>query len=69
MSANTAGNPEAVMIGSAEAAKMAGMGINQFRREVKAGNIPAIWLGNRIRVPREKFLKFLNGELDMKKAS
>lgn len=45
-----------------EAAAMIPMGINQFRAAVRAGQIPAVKLGTKIRIPRKKFLAFINGE-------
>lgn len=45
-----------------EAAPMLGMGINQFRAAVRRGEIPAVQIGTKIRIPRRRFLAFIEGE-------
>lgn len=47
---------------SEEAAQMLDMGINQFRAAVRRGEIPAVQIGRKIRIPRRKFLAFINGD-------
>ncbi|MGO1263826.1 helix-turn-helix domain-containing protein [Brevibacterium aurantiacum] len=53
---------EPLTLSSQEAAAMIPMGINQFRTAVKQGEIPSVRLGTKIRIPRERFLAFINGE-------
>lgn len=53
---------EPLTLSAAEAAAMIPMGIRQFRDAVRRGEIPAVKLGTKIRVPRKKFLAFINGE-------
>lgn len=53
---------EPLTLSVAEAAPMVPMGVNQFREAVKRGDIPSVRLGRKIRIPRKKFLAFINGE-------
>ena len=46
-----------------EAAKIARKGNNFVYWAVRDGLIPAIRLGKSIRIPRDKYLAFLNGEV------
>ncbi|MCZ9884058.1 helix-turn-helix domain-containing protein [Arthrobacter sp. B2a2-09] len=45
-----------------EAAPMVPMGINQFYAAVREGVVPSLRIGNSIRIPRKKFIAWLNGE-------
>lgn len=53
---------EPLTYSAAEAAAMIPMGIRQFREAVSRGEVPAVKLGNKIRIPRKRFLAFINGE-------
>lgn len=53
---------EPLTLSSQEAAAMIPMGINQFRAAVRRGEIPHVKLGTKIRIPRRRFLDFINGE-------
>ena len=57
-------NPEALptLLKVAEAAKIARKGSNFIYFGVRDGVIPAVKLGKSIRIPRDRFLAFLNGE-------
>ena len=57
-------NPEPLprTLTPAEAAALIPMGINQFYRAVSAGTIPSLRIGRSIRIPRRKFLAWLDGE-------
>lgn len=59
---NVTPQPEPLTITPAEAAPMVPMGINQLYAAIKAGEIPSLKIGTRIRIPRKKFLAFLEGE-------
>ena len=48
-----------------EAAKIARKGPNFIYFGVRDGVIPAVKLGKSIRIPRDRFLAFLNGELQV----
>lgn len=45
-----------------EAAVIAGIGINQAYAAVREGTIPSLRIGNRILIPRKKFMAMLNGD-------
>lgn len=47
-----------------EAAAMVPMGINQFYTAVRRGAIPSLRIGNSIRIPRKKFMAFLEGDAE-----
>ena len=49
----------------AEAAKIARKGNNFIYWGVRDGIIPAVKLGKSIRIPRDKFIAFLNGEITL----
>jgi excisionase family DNA binding protein len=38
------------------------MGINQFYAAVRSGAIPSLRIGRTIRIPRKKFIAWLEGE-------
>lgn len=44
-----------------EAAAMAGISRNAFYAAVKAGTIPSLRIGRTIRIPRRRFLEWLDG--------
>ena len=60
-------NPEKLpsMLFVDEAAKIARKGPNFVYFAVRDGLIPAVKLGKSIRIPRDRFLAFLNGESTM----
>lgn len=60
--ADTTLTPEPLTYSAEEAARLIPMGINQFRAAVKRGEIPAVTIGNRIRVPKKRFHAFIEGE-------
>lgn len=62
MSHETSTEQEPLTYSTGEAAPMVPMGINQFRAAVRAGDIPSVKLGTKIRIPRKRFLAFLNGD-------
>lgn len=45
-----------------QAAPMVPMGVNQFYAAVREGTIPSLRIGNSIRIPRKKFIAWLNGD-------
>lgn len=45
-----------------EAAALAGIGRNQFYAAVRDGCIPSLRIGRSIRIPRKKFIAWLEGE-------
>ena len=51
-----------ILLKVSEAAKIARKGNNFIYFGVRDGVIPAIKLGKSIRIPRDRFLAFLNGE-------
>ena len=57
-------NPETLptLLKVSEAAKIARKGPNFIYFGVRDGVIPAVKLGKSIRIPRDKYLAFLNGE-------
>ena len=57
-------NPETLptLLKVSEAAKIARKGPNFVYFGVRDGVIPAVKLGKSIRIPRDKYLAFLNGE-------
>ena len=57
-------NPEALpaLLKVSEAAKIARKGNNFIYFGVRDGVIPAVKLGKSIRIPRDRYLAFLNGE-------
>lgn len=62
MATNTDESQQTLTLTSEEAARMIPMGINQFRAAVKAGEIPAVRIGTKIRIPRRRFLAFIDGQ-------
>lgn len=44
-----------------EAAKLAGVGVNQTYAAVREGTIPSLRIGRRILIPRKKFVAMLEG--------
>lgn len=50
------------LLNVSEAAKIARKGPNFIYFGVRDGIIPAVKLGKSIRIPRDRFLAFLNGE-------
>jgi excisionase family DNA binding protein len=57
----TAPQTEPLTLTPAQAAAMIPMGINQFYAAVKAGTIPSLRIGRSIRIPRRRFLEWLDG--------
>ena len=57
-------NPETLpaLLKVSEAAKIARKGNNFIYFGVRDGVIPAVKLGKSIRIPRDRYLAFLNGE-------
>lgn len=53
---------EPLTLSPREAAPMVPMGINQFYAAVREGVVPSLRIGNSIRIPRKKFVAWLNGE-------
>lgn len=45
-----------------EAAPMVPMGINQMYAAIREGVVPSLRIGKSIRIPRKKFIAWLNGE-------
>lgn len=53
---------EPLTLSPREAAPMVPMGINQFYAAVREGVVPSLRIGKSIRIPRKKFIAWLNGE-------
>lgn len=53
---------EPLTLSPREAAQMVPMGINQFYAAVRKGVVPSLRIGKSIRVPRRKFIAWLEGE-------
>jgi excisionase family DNA binding protein len=53
---------EPLTLSPRQAAPMVPMGINQFYAAVREGAVPSLRIGNSIRIPRKKFIAWLNGE-------
>ena len=54
--------PEPLTLSPKEAAAMVPMGINQFYAAIREGKIPHLRIGKSIRIPRKKFIAWLEGE-------
>lgn len=52
---------EPLTLSPKEAAPMVPMGINQFYAAVREGIIPSLRIGKSIRIPRKKFVSWLEG--------
>lgn len=57
-----AAEKEPLTLSPREAAAMVPMGINQFYAAVREGVVPSLRIGNRIRIPRRKFIAWLDGD-------
>lgn len=53
---------EALTLSPREAAAMVPMGINQFYAAVREGVVPSLRIGKSIRIPRRKFIAWLEGD-------
>jgi len=53
---------EPLTLSPREAAPMVPMGINQFYAAVREGVVPSLRIGKSIRIPRKKFIAWLNGD-------
>lgn len=53
---------EPLTLSPKEAAPMVPMGINQFYAAVRQGTVPSLKIGKSIRIPRKRFIEWLNGE-------
>lgn len=54
---------EPLTLSPKEAAPMVPMGINQFYAAVRQGDVPSLRIGHSIRIPRKRFIAWLNGEV------
>lgn len=52
---------EPLTLSPREAAPMVPMGINQFYAAVREGVVPSLRIGKSIRIPRKKFIAWLEG--------
>lgn len=52
---------EPLTLSPKEAAPMVPMGINQFYAAVREGVVPSLRIGKSIRIPRKKFIAWLEG--------
>jgi excisionase family DNA binding protein len=48
-----------------DAVKFTGFGRMTIRRAIAAGDLPAVWYGKRVVIPREKLKRFLAERLDL----
>ena len=55
-------NKESLVMSVPEAGKLIGKGRNMSYKLAHAGVIPTIRLGGRLVVPKERFMRWLNGE-------
>lgn len=53
---------EPLTLSPKEAAPMVPMGINQFYAAVREGIVPSLRIGKSIRIPRKKFIAWLDGD-------
>lgn len=53
---------EPLTLSPKEAAPMVPMGLNQFYAAVREGVVPSLRIGGSIRIPRKKFIAWLNGD-------
>lgn len=54
--------PQSLTLSPREAAPMVPMGINQFYAAVREGVVPSLRIGKSIRIPRKKFIAWLEGD-------